>query len=149
MENKRKDKLYLSLVNLVEIVQESYLERQDILSYLSKLKVAKEFGTVKLCTVRGSGHTSAMAKLIKEKFNKVIVVVPTMKAANIFNQSFPDIKDKVYLCSPDSFDEKLLGLSDYQAVMIDCSSLLSQSKIDKLYEMTLFGMNNPLYVFME
>lgn len=148
ISNRRCGKLYSSLINLVEIAQEIQTEKQDVMSCLPKLKISKEFGTVKLCTARGAGHTSAMAKLIEEKFNKVVLVFPTISMANVFKNNFPAIKDKIHFCSPNSFD-RLLGLGGYEAVIVDCSSLISQSKIDELYNITANVMNKPLYLFME
>ncbi len=148
MNGRQYGKLYSSLINLIEIIQETQTEMQDVLYSLSKLKIAKEFGTVKLCTARGSGHTSAIAKIIEEKFNKVVLVLPTMNIVNIFKNNFPDIKNKIHFCSPSSFD-RLLGLSDYEAVIVDCCSFISQSKIDELYNITACIMKNPIYIFME
>jgi len=148
VSDTRCGKLYSSLVNLVEIAQEIQTEKQEAISFLSKVKIAKEFGTIKLCTARGAGHTSVIAKLIEEKFNKVVVVFPTTSLVNIFNKRFPTIKDKIHFCSPNCF-HRLFGLGDYEAVIVDCCSLISQSKIDELYSITSNVMNKPLYLLME
>ncbi len=146
--DKRCGKLYSSLINLLEIAKEIQTEKQDAMSCLPKLRIAKEFATVKLCTTRGAGHTSAIAKLIEEKLNKVVLVFPTMQMSKMFENNFPHIKDKIHFCSPNSFD-RILGLGEYEAVIVDCSSLISQSKIDELYNLTANVMKNPIYIFME
>lgn len=148
INDRRFGKLYSSLISLLEIAKEIQIEKQDSMSCLSKLKIAKEYSTVKLCTARGGGHTFAIAKLIEEKLNKVVLVLPTINMTSAFKSNFPAIKDKIHFCSPSSFD-RLLGLGDYEAVIVDCCSLISQSKIDELYNITSCVMKNPIYIFME
>ena len=91
----------------------------------------KRFGTVKICTARGCGHTSALAKVIEEKFDKAVVVFPTLKCSAVFQKQYPNLKNKITIITPETFD-KLWGCSDVDAVFVDCCSLLSQSKIDEL-----------------
>jgi hypothetical protein len=146
----KEQKLYCSLVNLVEIAQEIASDPKGpcCVSGLGSLKYAKEFGTVKVCTSRGSGHTSSIAKLIEDKFDNVVLVLPTMTMKDIFNRNFPATQGKVTICTPNSLN-RLLGLGNYQAVIVDCSSLIPKSKIEDIYNLTVNCMNPPLYVFME
>jgi len=145
--------LYLSTVNLIDIVKntQNYFEK-NVYHSMSRLQFAQCYGTVKVCTSRESGHTTVISRLIEEKFNKVIVVLPTMNMVEIYKRlpSFQNIKNKIYFCSPNCFESKLLGFYDFEAVIVDCSFLISQSKIDELYKITCSVMDRrPLYLFME
>lgn len=144
----RGGEIYACLLVLVNMLIERNKELGDALDFLPIIKRAKEYSTIKLCSFRGAGHTTAIAKLIEEKFDKVIVVFPNMNIANIFLKNNPKIKEKVIICSFDNL-ERLSGLIGYQSVIIDCSSLISQSKIDEIYQKTCFGTQMPLYIFME
>lgn len=148
-KKNNRELVYFSTLSLIEVAinSQEYFTK-NCFSNISNLGFAKEFGTVKICTARGAGHTTAIAKLIKEKFNKVLIIFPQMQMSNMFMKNFPDIKDKIITCSPNCFN-RLLGISDYEIVIVDCCSFLSQSKIDELYNLTIPCMKKPLYLFME
>ena len=129
-------------------MQDRRKEIDSVSHCLPRLKYAKEFGTIKLCTARGCGHTSALAKIIEEKFDKAIVVFHTLKISAIFQKQYPNIKNKITIITPETFD-KLWGHADVDVVIVDCCSLLSQSKIDELYDITAYAMKNPMYILME
>ncbi len=144
----RGGKLYTCLLTLVDMTRERQKELGNVLDFLPRIKRAKEYSTVKLCSYRGAGHTSAIMQIIEEKFDKVILVLPNMALATRFLKLSPELKDKVVVCSPNCL-ERLMGVSGYQAVIVDCTSLISQSKIDEIYELTSYGPENPLYILME
>ncbi len=141
-------KLYGCLLTLIDMVQESQRLLSEELGGFSAMSRAKEFSTVKLCSCRRSGHTSAIAKVIEDRFSKVVLVTYNVQMGNLFLSQYPHLKDKVILCSPKSLT-RLLGVSGYEAVIVDCCSLFSQSQIDEIYNITMLSMKNPLYLFME
>jgi hypothetical protein len=141
-------KLYTCLLTLVDMTRERQKELDSVLGFLPKIKRAKEYSTIKLCSYRGAGHTSAIIKIIEEKFDKVILILPNARIEAMLFRLNPELKNKVFVCSPNRL-ERIMGVSDYQAVIVDCSSLISQSRIEEIYNITSFGPENPLYIFME
>ena len=141
-------KLYGCLLTLIDMVQEKQKLLSEELGSFSAMSRAKEFSTVKLCSCRGSGHTSAIAKVIQDRFDKVVLVTYNLQMGNLFLNQYPHLKDKIILCSPKSLT-KLLGVSGYEAVIVDCCSLFFQSQIDEVYNITMLSMKSPLYLFME
>lgn len=147
-DGNRGGKLYTCLVTLVEMARERQKELGDVLKCLPRIQRAKQYSTIKLCSYRGAGHTSAIMQIIEEKFDKVILILPNMTLGRMFLKLSPELKDKVVICSPNCL-ERLMGVSGYQAVIFDCTSLISQTKIDEIYRLTSYGQENPLYIFME
>lgn len=136
------------MLTLIDLVQESQRLLSEELGDFSAMSRAREFSTVKLCSCRRSGHTSAIAKVIEDRFSRVVLVTYNVQMGNLFLNQHPHLKDKVILCSPRSLT-RLLGVSGYEAVIVDCCSLFSQSQIDEIYNITMLSMKNPLYLFME
>jgi hypothetical protein len=139
-------KLYFALVSLIEIAEDRKREVKN--AVVSKLQYVKEFCTIKLCTARGGGHSAALAELIRKKYNKVVIMFPSLRIAENFISHYHDIKDKITICTPDRL-EQLFGIQNHEAAFVDCCSLVSQSKIDKFIEITCPCMADPLYVFLE
>lgn len=140
----KQDKLYFSILNLIEIAQDS-MKNIDRLSK-SSIDVAKQFGTVKIGTSRGSGHTSCMIRLINEYFHNAMVMFPNLAISRNTNLPYR-IGNNINICTPQSMD-RIYGCN-FDIVIVDCVSLISQSKLDQLYTITCPVMKNPLYLLLE
>lgn len=52
----------------------------------------KEFCTVRMCTARGSGHTTAICKVAKEYFENAIFLSPTVEMSERLNECFRSLQ---------------------------------------------------------
>lgn len=124
-------RLYRSLLNMIEWTKQQQNRAKDARVYLSPKAWAKEMATVKFCLPRQSGHTTFALKLLTEYFENAIIVVPLYTM--IFDK-FSDL-DFSYKRRIVSIDRiiNVQGL-EIDAIIVDCASLISQTKIDKIYE---------------
>ena len=105
---------------------------------------AKEYCTIKFCMPRQFGHTSMIKEMFDNDlgpnstssvFGKTLVVFPTKACAN--GHGFAPGWTWVVSsddCKNMSYRNKFCG-SSYKAVIVDCSSCMSKSETDRIYEM--------------
>lgn len=104
-----------------EQMQKMYkdLWRTNVISY------AKEICTIKVCGPRRSGHTTVVNELVKRFNDQVIVIAPTRETCQYITATH-----KYGIKSMD----RLRGLSNIKAVIVDISSVMSRSDLDKMYK---------------
>ena len=143
-------------------------DEQDIYKYdyysTNPLALVKEFCTIKLTTARRCGHSSAIAQLvnkyhknwaiisgnqsmsqqISEKINKWNVNGDIRKTI----QSRIEFEDDsiILLESQHTFHTNLRGY-ELDGIIVDGMSLLSQSKIENIYETGIACMEHKKYKF--
>lgn len=139
---------YAQLVNPLSNYSRSHIGRE--LGYFN------EFCTVRMCTARQSGHTTAMLKIIKEYFNKAIILSPWLRMSDrlneIFRKLYPSSKEEYnnylsitkseimtqnehYLFKTwggNSLDNKLRGI-ETEAIFVDGTFEMSKSVENIIY----------------
>ena len=131
----------------------------EILEHSVSYKILlKEFRTIKICSARQSGHTTAIFNYADKRKDKQFLLFGfnweitrryrlMLKDKNINNIiccSIKEIKEK-------RLTDQLRGLN-IESIFVDVASLLSQSSIDDIYDFaeSYYGINkNLLIVFME
>lgn len=100
----------------------------------------KQFRTVKVCSARRSGHSSAIQRMVKERFPDAFVF-------SRFHESFTDsFTNRKRLFK--KFSESLRGLriEPHSAIFIDTMSQVSASELDNIYRwaaMASAHIDNP------
>jgi len=149
-----RNHLYDALAVMVSWTQNVIKENK--FSYHSPLAFLKEFATVKYNLPRKSGHTTMAKKLYREKFkNNAIIIVPFQEMRT---QNFNTF-DKVYNIdnlSSLSFYRNIYSLNNkVEAIIVDCSSLFTKTKIEKIYEFVIYICkereynNYPVLIFLQ
>lgn len=167
--NKIGNRTYQALTNLYL----NSLEMQDF--YFCRdfreqdpLAHAKEYGTIKICGPRQSGHTTSIMKFLEietTKPNKQITVLFfNLAMAKRFSEIFKDYllkkgiiakhhlrfnvelenENKIFFNTINHMDD-LRGLS-LNNIIVDCASLLKPSKINEIYKVGLPCMAFKPYV---
>lgn len=73
---------------LKRLVDNSYYSQLTHIDHNDEKSHLKEFCTIRMCTARQSGHTTAMCKIAKEYFDKVIFISPQYDMAERLNLIF-------------------------------------------------------------
>ena len=128
----------------------------------------KEFCTVKLCSSRRSGHSSALVKLALKYFKSALFMTPNFEMAKrlnilVSNKSLVKRQTVTEMESEDgdhyyftSFSEKIKfdhikGIK-LDAILIDCASFLSSSMEEKIYRelsVTMSCNDRKFFIFVE
>jgi hypothetical protein len=150
-------------------MQENYYA--DLKLSSNRLGFAKEFGTIKMCTSRRAGHSTAIAKLVNEFNDKNWVVISNtcqmlVHLHKLITRCAEQDGNNIKFCTPshiefengsldligiDSADRYLRG-REFDGIIVDCAFWLSQSKIDKLYEVGIPCMQfkpHVIFIFVE
>jgi len=130
------DKTYISLKYLVEVSgesQKSLIKSGSKTMGMSVKQWCKEFCTIRLSASRRCGHTTAIIRLVKEKFNKVALLVPSYRMSNISNAK--GISDKIIYLPISKYND-IRGMNEeIEAVIVDCASWnLTKNSEEKIYE---------------
>lgn len=108
-------------------------------------RICKEYGTVKLSLGRGSGNSTTAIDIAKS-FKNPIIICPTVGMARYIKRSLNE--SNIVACSIDDTDS-MVGLWP-DAVIFDGSSLVSQAKIENIYD--LFNIpivnNSGCFIFL-
>ena len=155
-----QDKLYLALEALVDISEEF---QKTITSYSHNLQWAKEICTVKICTARHAGHSSAAFK-IASRFDSTIIITKSpyeyrhnkyicQLATDLINEKnlFIESIETVLAWIKTQHKNRIQGIK-FQAVIVDCASLLSCENFDDIYAFWLPFMeveNDFYFIFLE
>ena len=174
--------MYQRIIESINLLTQNSMEIQDKLSETmdnpdsrSPLGYAKEYCTVKVCTARRSGHTTAINYFILNKAAKLnqkwAIIYPnqhiletnkkniseylkslngnikTTYKPNEFNNYRIVFKNggEIPFITINSLD-KLRGTM-LDGIIVDCSSLLSENKIDMLYDHGINCMKKNKYKF--
>lgn len=145
------EKVYLAIKYLVEVSKERQIKQKGNRSFLGPKKFAKELCSVRAMTSRGSGHTSAIIRLIKDdlihtsdqriahiSLNNMLLELAREDAKN--NQIDQNI---IFATDPIS-----LAGREFSAIICDCSWCLSERQIENIYDIGIAAMlrsNDPFY----
>jgi len=140
-------RLYRSLLNMIEWTKQHQKRCEKTGLYYSSLARCKELATIKFALPRQSGHTTFAFKLLTEYFgvDKAVLITPFYLTL-IDHEMFRDM-DFTYRRMVASVDnaQRLRGTNP-EAVIVDCTALISQANISKIYN------NFPCakyYIFLE
>ena len=163
-------KIYQATCHLIDCSGHQQLQRPQGERGISVKGYLKEFCTIRVCSSRQTGHTTAIFDLITKYFlhKKTYVFLPNQSLANIFKQRIKSYFKEIYekesrienFAVPTkigSINNSLLGLSvpqDLEAIIVDCSSFLSKKKQEALYDAIANGLkdgiNKPIFmIFMQ
>lgn len=132
---------------------------------------AKEFATIKLCTARGSGHSTAISKFVNEYKNNYAILSFNLKMAEHLKEYVRfsslsanrlmekhnsqyikyDDGNEIFFGSMHNFRNCLTG-HNIGGIIVDCASLWSKEKIEELYKVGLPCMgkrNKQYFIFVE
>lgn len=143
------DKTYLALSLLVDVSRESQKSR-GMESMMGGLEWAHEFCTIKITTSRGGGHTSSIEKIIDE-FESVLIISMNMGMSHLLKRSIGEKDMLIYYASFNISYREAMGRK-FQAVIVDCSFMMSKNKIDELYSVCLPAMSNyseKFFIFIQ
>jgi hypothetical protein len=171
------DKTYLALSLLVEASRESQKKFNENVgqSFYGGTQWSREFCTIKMSTSRGSGHTSAIFKMMEEFKSALVIfrdaamfdvfkrhICRENKSAHIFNSAkrtltvhreYPDEQDKIiYFSTFGSVKNMLIGSGiNIEAVMVDCSFMASKKWIDGLYNLCspIMNYSEKFFIFIQ
>jgi len=130
---------------------------KSIKSYL------KEFCTIRVCSARQAGHTTAIIDLIikRFRFQKTCVFFPHRNMVNLFDKkrdlSFTANKLEKFSVHTRSYSIDNYAsqyLKDCDTIFVDCSSFISKHKQEALYDEIANslkdGITKPIYIiFMQ
>jgi len=148
----RFDKTYLALKYLIEVSEDFQINHGKEF-HCSPKQYAKEFCTIRAMTSRRGGHTFAILKLIKEKFNKVVFLGINQDISEIVKDEARKLEteNKIFFATHNNFHGLVGG--NFEAVFIDCSWSLSKKQIEDIYDVfipTLISSGKPyFFVFVQ
>ena len=135
---------FLTMIKWTRQCQEKYSKK----SFPSK-SWAKEVSTVKFCVPRQSGHTTFIKRIIGNKwfgefnglFKKPALIFPfegMILSTGLAGQKWVGSVQNL---------NKFYG-EDWDAVIVDCTSLLSSKQIDSIYD-TFTRCPDIIFIFVE
>lgn len=156
-------------LNLEEMQQDQIVKdfrNQDPLAH------AKEFGTIKICGPRQSGHTTAIKTFVKnrilnEKETWVIISPKLAMSQRILTYFLPDNDDSILKRNIDKIEYKngssifFYGIQTFlkektgwviNGIIIDCASFIKQKEIEEIYRIgikTLWFKEYVNFIFVE
>ena len=180
---KKKNKIYKALCELCKasiVIQSQCGNLYD----RNSIQYLKEFCTIKCCSSRRSGHTTAIAEYCLEnplhspnKFHispsNILVICPTLKMSDCVRNAISKNKHvkvnhnsiecfhayhikflnyDVNLGSIEQLREGYLNGFDLSTIIVDCSSMLTNESVDKIYRFASASMSlheHKLIIFME
>ena len=151
------EKLNFVLNTLIDISEESQ-EKHKHHRAISELSWAKEFCTIRLSTSRQSGHTTAMMRTIKKRFQKSVIILPNQRLKEyVYHQKrtiqvLENVTLDIKIMSINSIEKQSMGMKNINAVFIDNSYFLNKAEIDRVYDLFIPAMirDKPyFFVFMQ
>lgn len=127
-----------------------YIEDND-----RKLAFLKEFCTIKICSSRQSGHSTAIIKTAVEKFDSSVIITRTdyntIKIKEQIKKDYPDISvskfDKI-ICA-DINSRYLCSLPKIDAIFVDMATFLSFSKLHNIYSIAMSSaIEFPFFIIL-
>jgi len=108
-----------------------------VVGSMPNIQFLNQFCTIRMATARGSGHTTSLMS-VSRLFVKPIVLFPNVAMADhVLKRSLVMNADGMYL-SVRQLDQAR-GV-DYDAILVDCSFLLSPKEMDDIKMMCLAGL---------
>lgn len=149
---------FCSLFAQCEAVKNGLISR-----YLGDKDFLKEYCTIKLLTSRQSGHTDSIARLAVKHFDKVMFLTHSLCMSRVLKTRVENKLENTITYSDNlscktksqTFYFQILNRApdcfrgyDLEAIIVDGTFFLSQSKIDLLYKYPV--INFPFfYIFVE
>jgi len=119
----------------------------------------KEFATIKVASHRRAGHTTAMMQIaanqLKHPDSHLCLVFPTLVMQKRVTKELKERTNGMDRCTAitiHAIDRKTRGMAPFDLVLLDCSSLMSATAIDKMYDALVLMLaidRAPLIVFFE
>ena len=128
------------------------------------LSYAKEFCTIKLTTARRSGHSTAIAKLVNEYHDhkwsllgyNLAMAERNLNLIRQYDKGFISKATKSYVefqsggkvdfMSLQNFENNLRGI-EFDGIIVDCACMMSQNKMERLYDSAIPCMQFRPYMF--
>jgi len=131
------EKTYLSLKNLFEENKEAQKQNKDLFIY--PLLRAKNLCSIKFYVKKKCGTTTALCRLIKENFKKIIFMDSTDHMPVIFARAvIENASDKIFFCPFEDINRiNIFIKEDIDAIILDSSNLLTKKNIDFIYKLCL------------
>lgn len=144
-----KDNVFIAmqlLIGAAKEVQKTFIDNKS--NHVSIKAFLKNFCTIKVCSARRSGHSTAIIKSAVD-FERPLILFPNDDMAKnlkkVAKNLYPKESKKMTFCSINS----KIGYNQINAdvVFVDCTSLLSSTKIDELYSCFETNVNKfPFYI---
>jgi len=174
-------KMYEKILKSINLLVQNSIEMQDkmkndIIPQKQPLSFAKEFCTIKVCSARRSGHSTAISKFLLSRCSKnkekwaLLSYNHQMSKANsqtclkmietesnykykAEHLSLDNIKfkNKGEIIFKSFFSNSIRGY-DLDGIIVDCATLFNRDKIDQLYNDGIACMNtkeHKLFIFIE
>jgi len=132
---ERAEKLYKAVGLLLDVCKEIQDKaRESLLEKTEYVGFAKEYCTIKLGGARGSGHTTLINLLLQRKFPKSLVLFYNLKMMQLYKRHYDKGNKKSIFLSIGSDLGKLAGHRGFDAIIIDCASIIPKTKMDNIYK---------------
>lgn len=123
---------------------------------ISPLHFAKEYCTIKVCTARRTGHTTAINEFLMDKYHncheKWATICYNQKMVEN-NKTYKELlanksnkKSDIHFMTQNTFDNSIRG-QELDGIIVDCATFMSQKKIDHLYTVGMACMKNKKHKF--
>ena len=164
---------YVALKTLIETSYYSQVAFKNVSTLNDKKNWLKEYCTIKMTCSRRSGHSTAIAKLIPEYFNRALILAHTLDMTKRNLERFLQMgeKDKYlngeiiqkytcnkiitesseYIFSSINCLDKFRG-EKFQAIVVDVACLVSKNEIEEIYDILGDCMNiysEKFFIFIE
>ena len=164
---------YQRILTSINLLIENSKEMQDILEGIksidSPLYTSKEYCTIKVCTSRQTGHTTAIKtfvqnRILNEKETWAILSPKTMMSQRILTYFLPDDNDSILKRNIDKIEYKngssifFYGIptffakeiklkgSELNGIIVDCASFVKSNDIEGIYKIGVASMKDKEYV---
>lgn len=131
----RYSRLYEAIKNMIEICEEQQPEVLQMKMHIGSQRWLEQFCSIRIAGPRRSGHTTAILSLVKEKYKRALVLTQNMQMAKTIETELKrlDLSDKAVVSSVNS-ENPLRGIEPFEAVIVDCSSMLTDEEIERVYD---------------
>lgn len=135
---------------LVGMIKWTYQRQRDYKdrSFLSAKAYAKEACSIKFALSRQSGHTTFALKLFHKFFKNPVFLTSNIEMLHNlgFSPDEPNVGSMLHIQN-----RKFAGKT-YDAVIVDCSSFLSQKEVEAIYDTfsnNAYSQKNFIFLFLE
>jgi hypothetical protein len=147
----RHKTLYKGLLNMIKWTKQIQQEMKDGNRHYTPLEWLKEYGTIKFCLPRQSGHSTFARKLFLEELEKPVYFFSSQEKLNdTISRGLIPGNLRPRLCSLyDVINDfrKLRGIT-INSVIIDCEASYSKAKISKIYDFLKKHANSNIVVII-
>ena len=137
VEDGTGEKLYSVLNTLIDISEKQQQKHKEHM-HMDSLSWSKEYCTIGLRTSRQAGHTYALLEIAMTRFNKSIVISPTIMMNRNIETTIKEQRGKhqtgeIISAAASSLD-KIDEIENIDAIFVDCALFLSSNQKEKIYE---------------